>query len=163
MRDSQSSRGSGRTLALLFLLVAIVAIAWIIWHVNNRVAFVDREPPGEPPQGEVEFAGSQPTGGFHLEEGDVLARTAFSTPGPANTQIEIRDLRFPPHVRTRLGALRGPGVIEVYSGQGTLSLPDKTEDLAGGVVKAVAAGQALEFDNKGDYSLVVRVYVTEGK
>jgi quercetin dioxygenase-like cupin family protein len=129
----------------------------------EREAFVDRSPPDEEPQGEVKFAGSQPKNAFHLEEGNVLARTAFSTAGPANSQIEIRDFQFPPHVRTRLGALPGPGVIEVYSGRGAFAMAGTTQELAGGVVKGVPAGQALEFDNTGDYSLVVRVYVVEGK
>lgn len=163
MARSQNSRLSSRVVFLLLSLIAVAVIIWIIWRLNNREAFVDREPPEEEPQGEVQFAGSKPKNAFHLEEGNVLARTAFSTPGPANSQIEIRDFEFPPHAHTRLAALPGPGLLEVYSGRGALSLAGATEDLAGGVVKGVPAGQAMEFDNRGDYSLVVRIYVVEGK
>lgn len=163
MPVSQGAGGRSRALPLLLLLIAIAIVVWIVSRVNNREAFVDREPPGEEPQGEVEFAGSQPKDAFHLQEGNVLARTVYSTSGPANSQIEVRDFMFPPHVKTRLGELPGPGVLEVYSGKGSVSLEGKSEELVGGVVKAVPAGQALEFDNKGGYSLVVRVYVVEGK
>jgi len=161
--DPQGSRRRSRILPLLLLLIAIAVIVWSVWRVSNPKAFVDREPPAGEPEGEVQFAGSQPKNPFHLDEGNVLSRTVFSTPGPANSQIEIRDFKFPPHVRTRLGALPGPGMLEVYSGKGALSLVGKTEELVGGVVKSVPAGQALEFENRGDYSLVVRVYVVEGK
>jgi len=158
MRDSHDSRRRGLpTVALLLIAMASVSPGC------DRQAFVDRSPPEEEPQGEVEFAGSTPKNAFHFEEGNVLARTAFSTPGPANSQIEIRDFQFPPHARTRLGSLPGPGVIEVYSGHGALALSGTTQQLAGGVIKGVPARQALEFDNNGDYSLVVRIYVVEGK
>ena len=163
MPDLQSARGRSRPIALLLILIVIVVIVWVVWRIANREAFVDREAPAEPPQGEVRFSGSQPNNSFRLQEGNVLARTAFSTPGPANTQIEIREFMFPPHARSLLGALPGPGVLEVYSGQGMLSVAGKTEELAGGVIKAVPAGQALEFDNRGEYSLVVRIYAVEGK
>lgn len=163
VEDPQGSRRRSRTLPLLFILIAIVVIAWIAWRIGNPKAFVDREAPAGEPEGEVQFAGSQPKNAFHRDEGNVLSRTVFSAPGPANSQIEIRDFKFPPHVRSRLGALPGPGVLEVYSGQGAVSMGGKSEELAGGVVKSVPAGQALEFDNRGDYSLVVRVYVVEGK
>ena len=158
MTDSQGSTQHAPPRACL-LLVAVVGVP----TGCQREAFVDRSPPEEEPQGEVQFAGSEPKNAFHLEEGNVLARTAFSSVAPANSQIEIRDFQFPPHVRTRLAGLPGPGVIEVYSGHGTLALSGTTQQLLGGVVKGVPAGQALAFDNQGDFSLVVRVYVVEGK
>lgn len=163
MPVSQGVRGRSRALPILLLVIAVAIVVWIVWRVNNRDAYVDREPPGEEPQGEVAFAGSEPKDAFHLGEGNVLARTVYSTAGPVNSQVEVRDFKFPPHVKTRLGALPGSGVLEVYSGRGSVVLDGKSEDLAGGAVKAVPAGQALEFDNRGDYSLVVRVFVVEGK
>jgi len=161
--NPQGSWWRSRTLLLLLILLVIAVIAWITWRVSNPKAFVDREPPASEPEVEVQFAGSQPKNPFHLEEGNVLSRTVFSTPGPTNSQIEVRDFKFPPHVRTRLGALPGPGVLEVYSGKGAVSQGGKTEELAGGIAKSVPAGKALEFENRGDYSLVVRVYLVEGK
>jgi len=162
MRVSQGARGRSRALPLLLLLIAVAILVWIVWRVNNRKAFVDREPPsGETTQ--AEFAGAQPKGAFHLEEGNVLARTVYSTAGPANSHIEVRDFKFPPHVKTHVAALPGPGVLEVYSGHGSMMRGDQSEELANGVIKPVAAGQALEFDNMGDYSLVVRLYLVEGE
>ena len=162
MRDSQG--GAWRLGVVLPLLILIAAaILAVVWRNNRREAFVDRGAPEEEPQGEVQFSGSEPKNAFHLEEGNVLARTAFSTPGPANSRIEIRDFKFPPHVRTRLGALPGSGVLQVYSGQGVVSFAGTSQELAGGVVKGVPAGQPVEFDNRGDYSLVVRVFVVEGQ
>jgi hypothetical protein len=145
------------------ILIAAGVILAIVWRNNHREAFVDRGAPEDEPQGEVQFSGSEPKNAFHLEEGNVLARTAFSTPGPANSKIEIRDFKFPPHVRTRLGGLPGSGVLEVYSGQGPVSVAGASEELAGGVVKGVPAGQPLEFDNRGDHSLFVRIFVVEGQ
>lgn len=163
MPASQSARGRVRAFPLLLLLIAVAIVVWIVWRVNNREAYVDREPPAEETRSQVEYAGSQPQQAFHLEEGNVLARTIYSTAGPANSQIEVRDFKLPPHVKTHLDALPGPGVLEVYSGHGSLLLDGKSEDLVSGVIKALPAGHALEFDNKGDFSLVLRVYLVEGK
>jgi hypothetical protein len=149
-------------LSLLFLLIAVM-IVWVMWRINNREAYVDREAPAEAKLSQVEFAGSQPKEAFHLEQGNVLARTVYSTAGPANSEIEIRDFEFPPHVKTHLAGLPGPGVLEVYSGHGSLSLGGNSEDLTPGVIKATPARQALDFDNQGDFSLVLRVYLVEGR
>lgn len=163
MPASQGASGRSRALSLLLLLIAVAVVVWIVWRVNNREAYVDRKPPAEETTSQVEYAGSQPKEAFQLEKGNVLARTIYSTAGPANSQIEVRDFKLPPRVKTHLGALPGPGVLEVYSGHGSLSLDGKSEDLASGVIKAVPAGHALEFDNRGDFSLVLRVYLVEGK
>ncbi len=166
MARTEDPQGSGRrkrVLPLLLSLIVLAIIAWIAYRLANPKAFVDRGPLAPPPSGEVQFAGATPQKAFHLEEGNVLARTVFSAPGPANSQIEVRDYRFPPHARSRLAALPGPAVLEVYAGTGAVTLGGKSEDLAGGEVKSVAAGQALEFDNRGDYPLVVRFYIVEGK
>lgn len=154
-----------RSLILTLLTAAIVgaSLAWIIYRVNHRRAFVDYGPLAPPPSGHVQFAGAQPKNPFHLEEGNVLARTVFTAPGPSNSQIEVRDYRFPPHVRSRLAGLPGAAIIEVYFGTGTASWGGKSEEVSDGYVRSVAVGQPLEFDNRGDYSLVVRIYLIEGK
>lgn len=163
MRVLRDARGRSRALPLLLLLIAIAIVVWIASRVYNREAFVDREPLAEETPSQAEFAGSQPKQAFHLEEGNVLERTVYSTAAPANSQVEVRDYKFPSHAKSHLGALPGPGVLEVYSGHGSLSLEGKSEELASGVIKQLPAGQALDFDNQGDYSLVVRVYIVEGK
>lgn len=162
MPVSQGARGRSRVLPLLLLLIAIAIVVGIVWRVNNREAYIDREPPSEEAV-QAEFAGVPPKEAFHLEEGNVLSRTIYSTAGPANSQIEVRDFKFPPHAKSHLAALPGPGVLEVYSGHGSVSLGGQNEELSSGVITPVSAGQALEFDNKGDYSLVVRLYLVEGK
>lgn len=162
MHVSRDAKGRSRTVPLLILLIAIAIFVWIALRIYNREAFVDREPPGDETPSQ-EFAGSQPKQAFHLEEGNLLTRTVFSAAAPANSQVEVRDYKFPIHAKTHLGALPGPGVLEVYSGHGSLSLNGKSEELSSGVIKQLPGGQALDFDNQGDYSLVVRLYLVEGK
>ena len=162
MHVSRDAKGRSRTLPLLLILIAIAIFVWIVLRIYNREAFVDREPPADETPSQ-QFAGSEPKQAFHTEEGNVLARTVYTAAAPANSQVEIRDYKFPVHAKSHLGALPGPGALEVYSGHGSVSLNGKSEDLASGVIKQLPAGQALDFDNQGDYSLVVRLYLVEGK
>jgi hypothetical protein len=132
----------------------------------NRKAFVAHGPVPAPPSQQVTFAGSTPAHPFHLDEGNVLSRIAFQAAGPSNSVIEVRDFMLPPHAKSHLAALPGPALLDIYSGEGALSLgleAEKSERLVPGQMRSVPAGQGLVFDNQGEYPLTVRAFVLEVK
>jgi hypothetical protein len=152
---------------LLVILVLLIGVGWFAYSYANRQAFLANNPlPPPPQQGPITFAGPAPPNSFHLEEGNVLARTVFETDAPANAHVEIRDYMFPPNAKSKLAALPGAAVLDVYSGEGTLAVGEQDgqgEHLVPAAVKSIAAGQSLAIDNQGALPLVVRVYVFEAK
>jgi hypothetical protein len=101
---------------------------------------------------------------LHALEGNVLTRTVFETDAPGGAHVEVRDYLFPPHAKSSLAALPGPGIVDAYSGEGTLSQSGGNgEHLAAGAIKSIPAGQPFVIDNQGDLSFVVRMYVFEAK
>jgi hypothetical protein len=143
-------------LALVILLVAC----------TSRKAFVAHHALPSPPSQQVTFAGTTPEHPFHLEAGNVLWRTVFQGVGPASSLVEVRDFLLPPHAKSELAALPGPAVLDVYSGEGALSLGQegqKGERLVPGQMRSVPAGQVLVFDNQGAYPMTVRAFVFEVK
>ena len=152
---------------LVVILVVLAGIGWFGYSYYNRQAFLSNNPLPPPPQGAaITFAGPIPVNSFHVEGDNVLARTVFETDAPSNSHVEIRDYMFPPNAKSKLSGLPGAAVLDVYSGEGTLSVG---EDGAGGehlvpaAVKSLPAGQSLVIDNKGALPFVVRVYVFEAK
>ena len=156
-----------RRWALLTILLVLIGVAWFIYSQANRKAFLANNPLPQPPQqGQVPFAGSTPPGSFHVDQGHVLARTVFQTDTPDNARVEIRDYMFPPNEKSTIAALPGAAVLDVYSGEGTVSAGGQGgqgERLVPSTVKSVPAGQSLVIDNRGALPFVVRVYVFEGK
>jgi hypothetical protein len=155
-----------RGLFVAALVFVILLIGWFAYRFSNREAFVAQGPLPVPPSGQIPFAGTAPPHSFSLEEGNILSRTVFEASGPSSSHIEVRDLMLPPHAVSHLAALHGPVLVEVYSGEGTLSLGEKDgkgEAVVAGNVRSVAAGQALAFDNQGSLPLVVRLYLFEAK
>ena len=152
---------------LLVILVLLVGVGWLAYSYANRQAFLANSPlPPPPQQGPITFAGPTPPNSFHLEEGNVLARTVFETDAPGSAHVEIRDYLFPPNAKSKLAALPGAAVLEVYSGEGTLSVGEQAgggERLLPAGVKSIAVGQNLAINNQGATPFVVRVYVFEAK
>ena len=152
---------------LLLILIVLAGIGWFGYGYANRQAFLSNNAlPPPPQQGPITFAGPTPANSFHVEEGNVLARTVFETDAPSNSHVEIRDYMFPPNAKSKLGALPGAAVLDVYSGEGTLSVgADGAEGqhLVPAAVKSLPAGQSLVIDNKGARPFVVRVFVFEAK
>jgi quercetin dioxygenase-like cupin family protein len=159
--------GSMRRFFLLVLVLLVVATAaWLGYRYANRRAFLASGPLPPPPSGQVTFAGSTPEHSFHLEEGNVLARTVFEAVTPSNSHVQVRDVMLPPNAKSKLAALPGPALVEVYSGEGTMALGEKAEKsdrLTAGNMRSVPAGQVLAFDNQGALPLVLRLYVFEAK
>ena len=155
-----------RRFFLLLLFLVVVVTGWLGYRYANRRAFLSGGPLPPPPSGQVAFAGSTPEHSFHLEEGNVLARTVFEAAAPSNSHIQIRDVMLPPNAKSKLAALPGPALVEVYSGDGTMALGEKAERsdrLTAGNMRSVPAGQVLAFDNQGALPLVLRLYVFEAK
>ncbi len=152
---------------LLLILIVLAGIGWFGYSYYNRQALLSNNPLPSPPQGgTITFAGPTPAHSFHVEEGNVLARTVFETDAPSNSHVEIRDYMFPPNAKSKLAALPGAAVLDVYSGEGTLSVGEQDaagEHLAPAAVKSLPGGQTLVIDNKSALPFVVRVYVFEAK
>jgi hypothetical protein len=152
-------------LRVLVLLVAFIA-AWFGYRYANRRAFLAGGPLPPPPSGQVTFAGSTPEHSFHLEEGNVLARIVFETAAPSNSHVQVRDVMLPPNGKSKLAALPGPALVDVYSGDGTMGLgekAEKSERLTAGNWRPIPVGQELAFDNQGALPLVLRLYIFEAK
>src|SRR5260370_37355031 len=93
---------------LVVILIVLVGIAWFGYSYANRQAFLSNNAlPPPPEQGPITFAGPTPANSFHVEEGNVLARTVFEVDAPSNTHVEIRDYMFPRNAKSKLGALPG--------------------------------------------------------
>jgi hypothetical protein len=152
---------------LVVILIVLAGIGWFGYSYANRQAFLSNNSlPAPPEQGPITFAGPTPANSFHMEEGNVLARTVFETDAPGNAHVQIRDYMFPPHAKSKMAALPGAAVLDVYSGEGTLSVDAEGaagEHLAPAAVKSLAAGQHVVIDNQGARPFVVRVYVFEAK
>jgi len=151
-----------RRLLLVSIVIVVLLAAWIGYRFANREAFVAQGALAAPPD-QVTFAGPTPDHPLKLEAGNILSRTVYRTSVASNAEVEVRDVMLPPHAKSRLQALTGPALLDTYSGEGTLSLGERTERLAAGQMRSVPAGQALDFDNPGAYPLVLRFYVFEGK
>jgi len=90
----------------------------------------------------------------------------FQTDAPAGAHVEVRDYMFPPHAKSSVPALPGVAIVEVYSGEGALTVGDQAdggERLVAGAVKSLPADQPLVVDNQGALSFVVRLYVVEAR
>jgi hypothetical protein len=151
---------------LVVILIVLAGISWYGYSYANRLAFVSNNAlPPPPEQGSITFAGPTPANSFHAEEGNVLSRTVFEADAPSNSHVQIRDYMFPPNAKSKLAALPGAAVLDVYSGEGTLSVgaEDAGEHLVPAAVKSLPAGQSLMIDNQGARPFVVRVYVFEAK
>lgn len=144
-------------------VAAILLLAWIAYRLVERKAFIASGALPPPPSGQVTFAGITPEHPFQAAAGNILSHTAFQTSAPSKTQVEVRDFILPPHAKSQLAALPGPALLEVYSGEGTLKFNKKSERLAAGNMRSVAAGEALAIDNAGTLPVVLRLYVFEAK
>src|SRR5260370_4904429 len=108
---------------LVLTLIVLAGMGWFGYSCANRQAFLSKNAlPPPPEQGPITFAGPTPANSFHVEEGNVLARTVFEVDAPSNTHVEIRDYMFPPNAKSKLGALPAAAVLDVYSGGCTLAV-----------------------------------------
>lgn len=91
-----------RFFLVVFLLALAVALGWLGYRYANRTAFLASGPLPPPPSGQITFAGSTPEHSFHLEEGNVLARTVFEAAAPSSSHIQVRDVMLPPNAKSKL-------------------------------------------------------------
>jgi hypothetical protein len=108
------------------------------------------------------FAGQPATHPFEAMSGRAAAsRVLFEGAGPDNTQIVIREMLIGPGADVRLDALRGPALVDLRSGAGTLRAGDRLEQLQIAKAISVKPGVPIELTNDGDDSLMLRLYVVE--
>lgn len=153
-----------RRWVLAIIVVAVLAAVWISHSVANRKAFVARGALASPAADQVSFSGNIPKHPFRLQAGNVLSRTVFQTAASSDSRVEIRDLVMPARARSHLEPLPGPTVLDVYSGEVTLTVGNgEGEHLTSHALRSVPAGQPLIFENPGTYPVVLRLYVFEAK
>jgi hypothetical protein len=87
-------------------------------------------------------------------------RTIFRGTGPANANVEIRDLIVAPHSTVRLDPMRGTTLVDARGGEAMLSVDGQPPTPAAVGVTTVPAGQLLEITG-GDTPSVLRLYSVE--
>jgi hypothetical protein len=89
----------------------------------------------------------------------VFSRVVYRTEASVTPSVEVRDVELTAH-RT-LGALTFPGaaVIEVRSGNGSLRLASKSQEMKVGVSLGLSQGDSLQLTNKDAQPLSLRVYL----
>ena len=116
-----------------------------------------------PPSANLPVFASQPVSRpFEAMPGQTAAsRVLFEGAGPSNTQIVIREILVGPGANVRLDALPGAGLIDTRSGSGVLRAGDRLDPLHIAGPVSVPAGVPLELTNRGDDSLLLRLYLLE--
>jgi hypothetical protein len=152
----------GRSLLLISVILTMTNASWC-QPVSDHPAFVARGLLPSPAPGALKFAGRIPTHPFHLEASKVLSRTVFSTIGPSNSQVEIRDVFVPPHGNNELAAVPGPTLVDVYFGGGTVLIAGTRQKLTAGDTIVVAADEVLKFEPSGVGPMVLRLYIFEAR
>lgn len=140
----------------------IFSIAFSACQKSAPQAFVAHGPLPPPPSGSLKFAGTPPEHPFH-KEGELFTRTIFSTDGPGNSRIEVRDFLIPPHGKGPIAGLPGPAVMDVASGSVNVSSGDKPELMASGAMRALAAGATVQVENPDAQPTVLRLYVIHAR
>jgi hypothetical protein len=120
---------------------------------------VVNKPLSPPPAGELKYAGVPPAHPFAKQTGNYYARTVFETDGPGNSHIEVRDFLIPPRSKSSVAVLAGPAVMDLVTGNATVSIGDKPEALAVGAIRSLPEGQAVQFENPDSQPAIVRLYV----
>ena len=103
-----------------------------------------------PPAAAFERLGTQSAG----------IRIIFRGTGPANTDVEIRELIVAPHSTVRLDPVRGPTLVDALGGEAILSVDGQPPTPTAAGVTTVPAGQLLEIRG-GDTPSVLRLYSVE--
>jgi hypothetical protein len=116
-----------------------------------------------PPSGELKYVGNPVAHPYAKQEGNYYARTVFESDGPSNSHIEVRDILIPPKSKSTVTALPGSAVMDLSEGRATLSIGEKHEELAEGLMRSLPAGQALEFENPDSGPATIRLYIIRGR
>jgi hypothetical protein len=103
-----------------------------------------------PPAGAFERLGTQNAG----------IRSVFHGTGPANANVEIRELIVAPHSTVRFDPVPGITLFDVRGGEAMLRVDAQPPTQAAAGVTTVPAGQSLEITG-GDTPSVLRLYSVE--
>jgi hypothetical protein len=147
------------------VLVSLLAVFLVLFMVACKRGAREGHgllPP--PPAGQLPVAGGEPTAPFdqQLAKG-VLARSVLRTPGPSDTEIQIRDIIVGPHAETRLETLPGMVIVDVRSGTGSLSVGTKTMQLSMQQPVSLQGGETGVLRGGDRVPLALRLYVVKGK
>ncbi|HKV55158.1 MAG TPA: hypothetical protein VJN94_11025 [Candidatus Binataceae bacterium] len=125
-------------------------------------AFVAHGPLPPPPAGPLKFAGTPPAHPFHKEAGNLYARTIFEANGPTNSHIEVRDLLIPPRGKSQIAALPGPAILELATGNATISFNEKPQAV-GNTIRSLPAGTPVSVENPDAHPAMLRLYVIRAR
>jgi quercetin dioxygenase-like cupin family protein len=89
----------------------------------------------------------------------VFTRTVYRTAASPTLTVEVRDLEIAPGKRAEDVALPGAAVLEVRSGTATARVGGERRDVTAGAVLSLSQGTPLAFENHGDVTLSIRLFV----
>jgi hypothetical protein len=145
---------------LTFAMSLLVSqLTWAQTELRENAAPLPEPPPNAP-----SFVESVPIVPFsRLENQNGSIRTVFQGVGPGGVEIELRDVIVAPHASVRFDSIKGPVVIDTRSGEGRMTMGDRSATLDVANVASMAADGAIEVQNKGETPLVMMIYVVEGR
>jgi hypothetical protein len=89
----------------------------------------------------------------------VFTRTVYRTAASPTLRVEVRDLEVAPGKRADDLAFPGGAVLEVRAGTATARIGGERRDVTAGAVLSLSQGTPLAFENRGDVTLSIRLFV----
>jgi hypothetical protein len=89
----------------------------------------------------------------------LLVRTIFQTDGPQGTRIRIQDFLVAPGQTTVNVSLPGAAVVEVRSGNGSIVVRERREEITSGRTVSISEGESFAIENNTPLPIALRVYL----
>jgi hypothetical protein len=111
------------------------------------------------PVSEDKFSKTEPAKPFSKFVDGLATRTLFQTSDETGTQVEVRDLLIGPRQKTESASLPGGAVLEIRSGDGTIQIGEKQQELKPGATLSVPERAAVTIENKSDIPMTIRAFL----
>ncbi len=109
--------------------------------------------------GESNFSAYSPQNPYKKAGKNLLTRTVFEAPGPDGTRIELLDLFVTPGSTADKVTLPGAAVLEVLSGEGKMTVGDKSQELSQGTSVTLGQDATSSLESRGITPLVLRARI----
>jgi mannose-6-phosphate isomerase-like protein (cupin superfamily) len=144
------------------LRFAAAALLLFLFHSCGTGGSAKGTGPLPAPQGEPKASPYQPPQAYEVISPGVSSRTLHSASTGTGYRVELRELIVGPGKRGATIDLKGAALLEVLSGAGSLTCPDKRQDLKPGVTLSIPP-QVCTVDNTSEVQLSFRAYVFTGE
>jgi mannose-6-phosphate isomerase-like protein (cupin superfamily) len=157
-RTDMTARGTRPNSLPILLSCALVLISACDQYRERGAKGVGLLP--KPADAAQHLSGYEPKHPYSQLAQGLLARTAYQSPsGAQGVRIEVVDFLVGPQQRTASVPSPGALVLEIKSGDGILSVNDRTEKLSTGRTLSLQAGVTLTFENTGETPLAMQAHV----